>query len=142
MRASWQDHLQLFQHPNVKLIRDPCRRGRACRQLGCRDHRSSYKHDDADGVLCAAGVWGHNTSRNLMEKDQTSYEVHFHQNAKNLIKRINSYFKSKANKEELSATAEFWRRCRVVHRLPYTSFSKVLKTGWSGRMLTQGVLQA
>ncbi|CAK9113414.1 unnamed protein product [Durusdinium trenchii] len=126
----FEDHLQLFQHPNVKLIRDPCRRGRACRQLGCRDHRSSYKHDDADGVLCAAGVWGHNTSRNLMEENQASYEVHFHQNAKNLIKKINGYFKSEANKEELSATAEFWRRCRVVHRLPYTSFSRVLKTGF------------
>ena len=56
-------------------------------------------------------------------------EVHFHWNAKNLVQRVKDFFHAEPCQQELGEAMEFWRRCRVVHRLPYTSFSKVLKTG-------------
>lgn len=45
------------------------------------------------------------------------------------MKRITDFIESEPCQKELSEAMEYWRRCRVVHRLPYTCFSKVLKTG-------------
>ena len=58
-------------------------------------------------------------------------KVSFHHNAKALIDKIR--LKGQApDSEHLAAAVSFWQNCRPVHRLPVSSFAKVLRTGFLG----------
>ena len=122
----------LFYHAKVKFVRSCCTKGARCPEQYFRQHARRFSHPPAE-MIPAGRVWGHNTCQHLMQEDETALKVSFHQNAKALMDKIRYFVKGQApDDQEKAAAVSFWQSCRPVHRLPVTSFAKVLKTGFLG----------
>lgn len=94
-------------------------------------HAKKFVHGMPENALLTSIVWGHNTTRHLMEDRQKPKEVAFHGNARGIIDRVRNYFRcADVEPPALQETVALFEQFRAVHRLAVDAFGKVLQTGF------------